>query len=249
MHGLRDLGHEAEISENTLRRGTQHIFFGAHMLPPAAYLPPDSVLYNLEQVKDGFIGNVDTLAQRCMLWDYSVVNVAEWKKKGLTALHVPIGYSPELTRITTHLPKDIDVLFYGSLNDRRAKILDKLRAAGLKVCARINDAYGEVLDGLIARAKVILNVHYYASRIFEIVRVGYALANKKAVVSEESADDYPELRMGIRIVPYAELVNVCEHLVADKSLRQELARDGFEAFSRMKESDYLKAALGSQVLA
>ena len=50
------------------------------------------------------------------------------------------------------------------------------------------NAYGGKRDALIARAKVVLNIHYYAAQVFEIVRVSYLLANSKAVVTEIGPD-------------------------------------------------------------
>ena len=39
---------------------------------------------------------------------------------------------------------------------------------------------------LIARAKVVLNLHHYASHIFEVVRAFYLMTNGKAIVGEVS---------------------------------------------------------------
>lgn len=242
MYGLRELGHEAEIRENKLRRESTHIFLGPHLVPNYVDFPEGSILYNLEQVDGGNIGCLESLAKRYAVWDYSAVNVEAWKKRGAWAKHVPIGYAPELSRIEPK-PQTIDVLFYGSINERRKRIVDELRRMGFNVVARINDAYGKALESLIARAKIVLNVHFYESKIFEIVRVGYALANKKAVVSEVSADDYPHLREGLEIAPYAKIVASCEKLLKSAEERTALARRGFELFSKVHEAEYLKVAL------
>jgi hypothetical protein len=41
---------------------------------------------------------------------------------------MPVGYVPELERIRPAPAEDIDVLFFGSVNDRRQRVLDQLRA-------------------------------------------------------------------------------------------------------------------------
>lgn len=246
MYGLRSLGHEAEMRDNVFRRNTQHIVFGAHLLPANAPLPEGSILYNLEQVGGGNIGQMQQLAKSYPVWDYSRVNVEEWAKKGIEAVHVPVGYVPEMTRITPQ-HEDIDVLFYGSVNARRIAILHELRRRKINLVVRVNDAYKDDLNNLIARAKIVLNVHYYESKIFEIVRVGYALANKKAVVSEASADDYQELKGGLCIVPYSEIPDACMSLLMDDNYRKALARQGFENFSSLHEADILNAALREAV--
>ena len=43
---------------------------------------------------------------------------------------------------------------------------------------------GAERDALIARARLVLNLHFYPTAIFELVRVSYLLANGKAVVAE-----------------------------------------------------------------
>lgn len=242
MYGLKALGHQSEITENAFRRGSQHIVFGGHLLSADSVLPNDSVLYNLEQVNGGHVGNLATLAKKYTLWDFAKPNCESWAGLDIEARHVPIGYVPEMTRIIP-AEKDIDVLFYGSMNPRRHAIIEQLTRLGLNVVSRVNDAYGAVLDSLIARAKIILNIHYATTQLFEIVRVGYALANSKAVVSEQSVDDYPELKDGISIRPYSALVDACKELLAKHKHRAELELRALESFRRMPENEYLEAAL------
>ena len=47
--------------------------------------------------------------------------------------HLKIGYQKELIRIEKNNNKDIDVLFYGLVSDRREKILNALKDCGLNV--------------------------------------------------------------------------------------------------------------------
>ena len=256
MFGLRSLGHEAEITENMLRHNTTHIFFGGHLLPADSTLPEGSILYNLEQVNGGNTGNLDILCRRYTMWnfakpnchrrytmwDFAKPNCDEWAKRRVRAVHVPLGYSPEMTRIQP-TEQDIDVLFYGSMSGRRAAVLKQLQKLGLNVVVRINNAYGAELDALIARARLILNIHFCDAQLFEIVRVGYALANRKAVVSEQSVDDYPTLEDGIKIVPYLALVDACIELIQKPELRHEYEAKGFDKFRTTPETSFLEAAL------
>lgn len=246
MYALRALGHEADITENKFRHNTRHIIFGAHLLSPDSSFPPDTILYNLEQVAGGNIGHLLILGGKYTIWDYAKPNCDEWAKRRIQAVHVPIGYVPEISRIKPR-EQDIDVLFYGSMNERRAAIMKELKRRGLNRVGRVNDCYGEELDELIARSKVILNVHYYESKIFEIVRVGYALANKKAVVSEESVDDYHQLLGGLVVRPYDEIVDACMELVNDPINREYLGLNGWRVYSEMKETDILSSAIGVTV--
>ena len=45
---------------------------------------------------------------------------------------------------------------------------------------------GIARNELIARSKIILNIHFYLSGILETPRVSYAVANKKFIISENS---------------------------------------------------------------
>src|SRR5581483_10454661 len=247
--GLQGLGHATEIAENVFESGWKTVILGAHLLTPEQMeaLPRGSVIYNLEQLGGAQLNSAySALAKRHQIWDYDTGNLAKWKTLGCTydPVHVPIGYVAELSRIKNAAKQDIDVLFYGSLNERRNRILSGLRDEGMNVHS-VFGVYGSQRDELIARAKVVLNVHFYESKVFEIVRVSYLLANAKAIVSESSpgTDMEEGLHAAIACVPYDSLVKTCAALVQDEEERRKLETRGFQWFSQRKETDILKAAL------
>jgi SAM-dependent methyltransferase len=250
--GLRSLGHSAEIRENDFPATASNIILGAHLLSPQQSLavPAGSILYNLEQ-----LGGPDLpkqfldLARRAQLWDYSLNNIEKWKATdcSYTPIHVPLGYVPELSRIKPASTMDIDVLFYGSLNDRRSAIIKALRDAGANVHT-VFGMYGKERDQLIARSTIVLNVHFYEQKLFEIVRVSYLLANSKAVVTEcspETADD--GLENAVLGCSYEQLVASCLSLLRDEMERRQLEIRAFDWFSRRKESEILTKALAQGV--
>jgi hypothetical protein len=241
LYGLRGLGYEAEITENQVFHGETNIIFGAHMLPHGFDLPEGSIIYNWEQ-----IGHYDApaeyyeLAKKYTLWDSSLRNVAKWSCLGHKAKHVPLVYVPELTRITRAINQDIPVLFYGSMNDRRMKILNDLLDKGIKYEWQY-PVFGMKRDALIARAKIVLNVHFYGGAL-EMSRCGYLLSNRKAVVSE-MVDDRMGLDNAMVWSSYEKIVDVCEWLSGDNREREELADRGFKEFSKILEKDILEEAL------
>jgi len=246
---LRDLGHDAVLARGFEAGDRRAIVFGANLLERAGLEPPpDAILYNLEQVTpDSPWFPAATLARlrRHRVWDYSAANVARLAALGVTATHVPIGYHPVLARIE-RAAEDLDVLFYGSLNERREVVLDGLEARGLQV-ASVFGVYGAERDALIARAKLVLNVHYYAARVFEIVRVSYLLANRRCVVSETGAEPDEEAAWaeGIAFAPYERLVETCVELVARRSERRRLAEAGHARFAARPLAPILAAALAA----
>lgn len=252
-YGLVGLGCRVSMDLNRLvYPGPPAIMFGANLLTAeeADRLPDEVVIYNLEQI-DGanawcspaYLG----LLRRCRVWDYSARNLSALAELGVHhAAHVPVGYVPQLTRIQRAGAEDIDVLFYGSLNERRRNVLERLRGLGLNVRG-VFGVYGEQRDALIARAKLVLNVHYYETSIFELVRVSYLLANRTAVVAECHAgtDIEPDMRDAVALAAYDDLAATCVRLAKDRGARLELAERGYDRIAARDERDYLLSALGA----
>jgi hypothetical protein len=249
--GLRALGADVSEAVNQLVPGRQPIVFGANLLGEANVdvLPAGTIIYNLEQISESSSWCSPTylrLLQSCQVWDYSARNIASLVRLGVTVKvkHVPIGYVPELTRITAAPVEDIDVLFYGSMNERRNNVISQLRQAGLNAHA-VFGVYGPSRDALIARSKVLLNMHYYETNIFELVRVSYLLANRKAVVAEcnPGTEVDPDIADAVQLAPYEGLASACAQLVADSHSRKALSERGFSRMAARDQRAYLAAAL------
>jgi hypothetical protein len=244
---FRALSLEADIVREPSQLGDITIVLGCNLLPFVT-VPPRKrlVLFNLEQITPGSFWlnkNYLLLLGRYPVWDYSERNIAELGRMGIQAQHCGIGYMPELTRIAP-LEEDVDVLFIGSWNERRTAVLKQIAEQGPKVEARFN-VYGSARDGYIARSKIVLNVHFYESRVFEIVRVSYLLANRKCVVSEVGSDSLFESQFvpGIAFVPYHKLAETCLQLLQDPAKRNALAQSGFDRIASLPQTEYLREAL------
>jgi hypothetical protein len=247
-HGLRALGHDSLLSDRTDHPGRRHIVFGSNLMVAGDDpLPKGSVLYNLEQIYDDspwLTPHLLSLFRRHTVWDYSRANVEALARHGIAARHVPVGYVPELTRIPAAAHKDIDVLFVGSIVQRRLAVLQLLHERGANVIPAFG-VYGIERDHLIARAKIVLNVHMYDAKVFEIVRVSYLLANGCFVISERGADLDGErpFEDGIAFADYGDLASACLRFLADRPARDATARRGFEIFSRRRVPELLREAL------
>ncbi|HUN24800.1 MAG TPA: methyltransferase domain-containing protein [Steroidobacteraceae bacterium] len=246
--GLRRLGAPA-FYRAPPDRPVRQIIIGAHLLSERGFaaLPSDAILYNSEQIEPDSVwlkGAYRDALRAHPVWDYSAENVRRLRTLGIEQVrHVPLGYVPELARIAPAV-EEIDVLFYGSINERRRYILDTLRARGLKVVALFG-TYGEERDRSIASAKVVLNVHYHEAKIFEIVRAAYLFTNAKAVVAECDSDTSLEedLRDAMCAIPYARLVDACSELVHDSAARQALGERAHRVFALRREEDILGRSL------
>ncbi len=253
QHAIAALRHPVAVHWNALPDTGLNIVIGAHLLEAAAAeaLGPETVVYNFEEIErqTGWT-RPETLRalRRTTVWDYSARNlelIAAFTGNP-RLVHVPVGYVPALTRIPEADPQDIDVLFYGALNERRIRSLERVEARGLRV-HRAFGVYGTERDALIARAKVVLNLHFHRARVLEIVRVSYLLANRKAVVCECDArtEILDDLRGGMRLAAYEDLPEACAELVPDAAARRACEEAGFERMSQRRADDLLRAPLAA----
>ena len=243
-----DLGHHAPVVTRPEQIQGAPLVLGCNLLGPVAP-PPGSILFNLEQISPESpwlaAGYVELL-RRHRVWDYSRGNIEALAALGVTATLCEIGYARGLSRIAPAPEQDIDVLFVGSMNPRRMAVLQALAGRGVKVMTAFN-AYGPERDALFARAKVVLNIHFYEAKVLEIVRVSYLLANGVAVVSERGQDQAAEadLAEAIAFASYENLASTCLALLADPARRLALGRRGFEVFSARDQATMLRAALAT----
>lgn len=249
--GLLSLGYDCVMTTEGRIPGRQHIVLGSNLLPAFPLpLAPDAILYNLEQADPAsgwFRPELLEVFGRYRVWDYNQKNAVALGALGINVERVvPIGYVKELTRIQFPERRDIDVLFFGSMNQRRQEVIHGLKASGLNVAA-VFGVYGKDRDALIARSKLLINIHYYESKVLEIVRISYLLANRCAVLSEVSSDPREDASLadGVAFSEYSELVRAAHELIQDEEYREHLAVSGFELMRARSMSDYLITALGS----
>lgn len=252
--GLEQLGYEASRAINSYELACRNIIVGAQVLPQdfIQNFPDDTIIFNTEQMKgltgDDIRSEIHFLAKHFEIWDYKQENLSVWAtfKDTRSIKCVPIGYAPVLTRIEKPAYQDIDVLIYGVPSENRIKALDKLANVGLSVVFACG-FYGESRDSLIARAKVIVNVSAYPAQQFEIVRVSYLLANKKAVLSvleENTTVEEEDIKSCVKFTTFENLVVDCCQLVDNEAERIHLEQLGFETIAKRDIRDILKTALG-----
>lgn len=131
-------------------------------------------------------------------WDYSIENIDYLASNGLARdriTHIPISSVPnffDLLRAAypgfsaTPLGA-LTVLFYGDPHSpRRAKFLQELqRTVDVQV---IDKTYGCALYEKLARASLVVNIHYYEQALLETTRLSECLSLGVPVVSEAASD-------------------------------------------------------------
>lgn len=148
------------------------------------------------------LGYFAWLKQADEVWDYDEQNIEVLKLiRPDVKLHVLKPYKDWSKYVP--VAKDIDILFYGSMNEHRAKILNELKKK-YKV-AIIQTWDGSVLDSYIMRSKVLLNLHYYyESSMQEQARMIRWIGSPCRIVSEKSWKNY----LGVEEKEYNELINI-----------------------------------------
>jgi hypothetical protein len=252
FYSIRELGYSVKLQPNIIDPDSQNIILGCHMLSKDSIpeIPTDTIVINTEQVYAGATDwnqNTFEWISKFQVWDYSEKNILNLNNLGITRVkHLKIGYQKELNRIKKINNRDIDVLFYGSVNDRRAKILNALKESGLNI-QNVFGIYGAEKDALIQRSKVVLNLHFYDSQIFEIIRVFYLLTNSIAVVSEVNPTTSIDGMYLNGIYPsiYDSLVESCHALVKDATQRVLIERRALETIEQYPQTAFIEPLLSS----
>ncbi|MDR2604130.1 MAG: class I SAM-dependent methyltransferase [Desulfovibrio sp.] len=252
-YALCRLGYNVKVSVNFINTLSINILFGTCNIPGFLdeHLPANTIIFNLEQISSNNNPWSNTKyiehLRRFTVWDYSRRNAGFLRKSmGLeNVMEVRLGYVPEMTRLACDYPQDIDVLFYGAVNERRGHTLDALKEAGLRTVV-LTDAYGLERDHFIARSRCVLNVHFYTPATLEIARLGYLWANRKAVVSErqKTTEIDSGLEESCRFCLYDDLVAATCEIARSKTAGTRQGEAGYAAFTALRQEDFLEAVVG-----
>lgn len=157
-------------------------------------IPKNSIVVNFEQLFENAswaTGPYMKILKENQVWDYDIDNVKWLRNKGCNNIKtLTYGFSPTMIYDENIDGKeDIDVLFFGSITQRRWKILKYLKNA-LPPHLNFQHIYGiwgKHRDDIVRRSKIIINIHAFENHSrFEMTRISYLLSNKKAVISEPS---------------------------------------------------------------
>ena len=207
------------------------VCFNAHAFPDR--IPAGAVVYNLENVPhqiapewfDGF-----------EVWDFSRRSVEFAAKGGRAWKHVPVGYHSSMKRFDRCAPREreIDVVFAGAMNARRAAVLEGFSRRGLRVVHVPSALYGAGRDRILARAKLALNMLFYEGGVFPALRVAHLVANGVPVLSERCEEGWDF----VETCGYDELIERAEELAREDELdlRADRALRIFEARPMMAPS-------------
>ena len=242
-YGLEDLGEEV-IFGQSFRKDCINLVLGYQFLY-GQLLPPEykCIFYQLEELSENQgwpLGILATFQSKdCIIWDFSEKNIDFLAQRGIQAILKPIGFHPNMFRIKPHNTQYVDILFYGSKNLRRLKILNKLRQRfNTQV---LSSVYGAERDEWLSRSKISVAIYHYETKLFDDVRISYLTNNKIFTVIEDSpARKYADFLV---YSEYDKIVETCEYWLNSPDLRQQQVHAAFRAFSKYPESEFLRQAL------
>ena len=252
-YSILDLKKKSKITYNFIDINSKvtNIIFGAHLLNDEMInsLPGNTIIFNTEQIEsinEVWKKRILLLAKKeIIFWDYSEYNLKFLLNKlDIKGKLFEIGFQKNLQRIETKEKKEVDVLFYGSMNNRREKIINNLLKKNVKVKCLFG-VYGKERDDWIATSKLVLNLHFYDSKIFEIVRVFYLLINAIPVVSEidnhtKFNNNYLE---GIKKSNYENIERNIFDLLEDENERKSIGINGMNSIKKYPQINFTKSIL------
>lgn len=243
---LQSLGWRCCVRRGASTRNTTNIVFGAHSLPVNVLIPKGSIIYNFEPVDSPFITPqyVKRMQRAAGVWDFDERNARSLSQRiNVKASYVFPGYVPEMTCLEP-AEHNIGLLFYGAKSERRTATMAAIEQHGIDFVWYMGFDAGR--DSAIARADMVLNVHATAEAPLEMSRLGFLLANGKAILSE----DCPRLGIpkGLEdacvYASYEELPAMALKMHKTPSLREGIAKRGQKAYMAKPLADILKKIVG-----
>ncbi|MFY8016936.1 MAG: hypothetical protein ACOVN9_02400, partial [Inhella sp.] len=197
---FRRMGAEVTLAKNRLRHDAVNFVFGAHLgFDPALRARHTCVFVNLEQLGSGGMSAppayLDLLGNSAVV-DYDAANVSAYTAHAADVPLFSFAHAPYLRQpvVTPVEQRSIDLLFFGSTNERRLKLIREIESTGRRVTMVDGPLYGPERDGFIAQAKAVFNCHFYESARFEQARAFQCLSLGTPVISERGDAAYPPVQ-------------------------------------------------------
>lgn len=191
------------------------------------------------------------------LFEYNILNIKYLKdtNKNIDYHFIPLCYNSFIEDYYSsqivkkkYVEKDIDILFFGTLNTRRKYIINTLKNKYkiVRIHKLSNDANIELCN-LIERSKIVLNVLYYDNNIiFDYYRNSFILSTKTLLITEKSSskdynieDGLLELENNIINVEYNKIIETVDKYMIETSEEEynKLVDTQHNAFKNYKMDD------------
>ena len=187
------------ITENKVDHEAINIVLGSHLIfrddQTIIEIPDNSIIINLERLSCIRSAWGDQISAKYMelMKSKKVVDYCESNNSILRSeLNKEAGflYRPwhdeRWAKIPKPIEKEFDLCIIGSITERRQRAVHELRRRGLSVSAN-NNLFSSERDNILAKSKIILNIHAYEdANDIELWRINYLASNSLYILSERS---------------------------------------------------------------
>lgn len=201
------------------------------------------IIYQIEQLnQNNFVynqlsSNVINIMKKCYaLFDYSKVNINYYPKElkeNVKLVSPIIKYNNLLNN--ENIEKNITILFIGTLNERRRKILYALKKYNIYNNLNhniiiVSKVFNNELIQIIKKSKIIINLHYFNNALLEVFRIHDLLSYNCKILSEipNNKEEFELIEKYNKVVSFFpvindDLSNISEmYEIINKNLKNEI---------------------------
>ena len=148
------------------------------------------IILNSEQIESPFLKNKNyiKLLKDNIVFSYSD-SITKWLEENIQIKIFGSFYFPFIKSLYNY-KREYDVVFVGSITDKRLNILDNLKKTSLNVYCDFEWKHliPEDLNNLLNKSKVVINIPYYNNNALETHRIIKAMSAGCSVISLRSSD-------------------------------------------------------------
>lgn len=222
-----------------------------------------TILLNTEHCTNFSLDNIKMLENmnfqsNYFIWEYSAPNMNFLTKKypNINTYYLPLLYNSYLelyynqtvTKKIDYKNKEIDVLFIGTINERRKHLLDELKKMyKVKIISIEDKLSNKELFDYIENSKLVINIFYYEVFVFDYYRNSLLLANNILMVSEYPYNIDTEIEKNLidfenKMIfsKYEDIINTVKTTLDQSSEEIEIiVKNTYEWFKEHDMKDYI----------
>jgi len=219
---------QIEISTDYTKKGTWILNYGSYLTKIHHQVNQYIAVQTENLSVKGVPGYMDFLSGAKEVWDSSSVGTS-----------FRIGYS-KVWRLQMEEAKDIDILFYGSLNNTREKIINQIEnVTNVKVTIVPIGCYGADVMKYIMRSKIVLSIHYHPNPLNDMARIAPLLSNKVFVIAQSGVDPWFNNLTDIVIGDVDSIPQLCKQYLVDPERRIQMIDKGFEWIKTIEYDSFI----------
>lgn len=212
-----------EITDDFSKKGTWILFASAYTTQIYKNITSPYIVIQTEYYKQS--NNLDLRKSEYVEFLKNALFVWEFTD------NFKFGYSI-IHEIEFEESKPIDVLFYGSKNDRRLELLSKIPNVSI-LDGNDRNSWFPNLWNHIRNSKIVLSIHYYIPSHNDLYRLAPLLSNSTFVIAEKTTDNHAFNNIeDIVIAEYDDIPKLCDYYLKHPQKRLYWKRRGYDYILR-----------------